>query len=158
MRKQMPNLPAVPLIRKSVSQLTTLVGVRPRVSDWGSAALDQPTILVCEDEYFIRTDMSDHLREEGYRIIEAKDADRAQSLFLSGERIDLLCTDVVMPGTMDGLELAQWVRQRYPTVRIIVVTGWAKHERVGRNYDAFLMKPCDPRELARQVKALVVTH
>jgi DNA-binding response OmpR family regulator len=120
--------------------------------------VDQPTILVCEDEYFIRTDLSDHLREAGYRVIEAKDAERAQSLFLSGERIDLLSTDVVMPGAMDGLELAQWVRNRYPTVPIMVVTGWPKHEPVARGYDAFVMKPYRIEDLLKRIKALVPTN
>ncbi len=116
--------------------------------------MSQRTVLVCEDEYFIRQDISDHLREQGYRVLEACDAQQAVALFNAGEHIDLLSTDVVMPGDMDGLDLAAWVRQNHPGVRIMVVTGWYKHQPIARGFDDFVMKPYLMDDMLNRVKAL----
>jgi CheY-like chemotaxis protein len=115
----------------------------------------QSTVLVCEDEYFIRSDMCEHLRDHGYRVLEAVDAAQAQKLFCGGEHIYLLSTDVVMPGDMDGIGLANWVRHKFPDVRIMVVTGWPKHQNAGRNFDSFMMKPYRMDDYVRRVEALV---
>jgi CheY-like chemotaxis protein len=113
------------------------------------------TIMVCEDEYLIRMDISERLRDAGYRVLEAKDADCAQSLFLSGEHVDVLSTDVMVPGRMDGLELAHWVRLTRPDVRIVIVTGWAKDHEDARDYDGFITKPVSADEVVRAVTKFV---
>jgi DNA-binding response OmpR family regulator len=114
----------------------------------------QPTVLVCEDESLIRHNISEHLRDSGFRVLEARDAAQAQSLFLSGETIDVLSTDVVMPGEMDGIGLAAWVRERYPTVRIIVVTAGHKNQHVAQRFDDFMLKPCMVEDIVERVRRL----
>jgi DNA-binding response OmpR family regulator len=117
--------------------------------------MTERTVMVCEDEYLIRMDISERLREAGYRVVEAKDAECAQSLFLSGEHVDLLSTDVMLPGRLDGLELAHWVRSTHPEVRILIMTGWAKDHEDAREYDDFMRKPCDLNEFVGRVRAIV---
>lgn len=83
----------------------------------------QMTILVVEDEVFIRLDLVDFLRRSGHDVLEAEDADAAIRLLESHDDIRLIITDVDMPGSMDGLKLARAVADRWPPIRIIVVSG-----------------------------------
>jgi DNA-binding response OmpR family regulator len=143
------------MMNKVNSERYRLKNDRAQVSIWGSTLTHQPTILICDDEQLLRLDIGDHLREEGYRIIEAKDADRAKALFMSGLRIDMLSLDLIMPGKMNGLELADWVRKTYPQTRIIVLTGRPRRDSAARNFDDFVMKPYDLDDLTRRIRALV---
>jgi DNA-binding response OmpR family regulator len=117
--------------------------------------MSQRTVLVCEDEYLIRNDLSAFLRDAGYRVLEASDAESARSLFLAGENIDLLSTDVMMPGEQDGIALASWVREKYPHVRILVVTGWRKHYATARTFDGFIAKPYLVYDVVERINKLV---
>jgi CheY-like chemotaxis protein len=81
------------------------------------------TVLFVEDEALVRLDVADALRLAGYKVVEAGDADEAIAILKSGFRIDLLVTDVKMPGSRDGLELAEVVRQLFPEVRIVVTSA-----------------------------------
>src|ERR1700722_17688960 len=85
--------------------------------------LPAPTVLVAEDEVLIRALLAHHLRELGFRIIEASNAGEATEILKSGEHVDVLFTDVRMPGENDGIRLAQWVRQNHPAVRIVFGSG-----------------------------------
>jgi len=80
-------------------------------------------VLVVEDEMIIRMDIADHLSEEGYEVFEAGTADEAIAVLESEPSIRLLFTDIDMPGSMDGLNLAAAVRDRWPLVRIVVTSG-----------------------------------
>jgi DNA-binding response OmpR family regulator len=80
------------------------------------------TIVLVEDEFLIRVSMADHLRDCGFRVLDAGSAAEAQTLFQSVEPIELMISDVNMPG-MDGIALAQWVRSQFPDVRILLMSG-----------------------------------
>ncbi|MBX9454604.1 MAG: response regulator [Rhizobium sp.] len=80
-------------------------------------------ILVVEDEVLLRMDMADHLSGQGFHVFEAGDADEAIILLEQNPAIRLVITDIDMPGSMDGLKLAEAVRNRWPPVKIIVVSG-----------------------------------
>src|SRR4051812_3248517 len=89
------------------------------------AARAAPTILMVEDNEFLATTMQMMLEGIGYHV---KHADRAQAALDMLDRdgpIDLLFSDIVMPGDMDGLDLARIVRDRTPEVPIILATGYA---------------------------------
>jgi CheY-like chemotaxis protein len=77
-------------------------------------------ILVVEDEVLIRMHIAQYLRECGYKVIEAADADEALEVLQSDHAVDLVLTDVQMPGKMDGFGLAQWVRHNRQGVTIIL--------------------------------------
>jgi DNA-binding NtrC family response regulator len=79
-------------------------------------------ILLVEDEPLIRLDVADQLREAGYNVVEASSADQALEL-LPREPFALILTDIDMPGTCNGLDLA-WAAHRYdPTLPVILMSG-----------------------------------
>ena len=85
-----------------------------------------PTVLVVEDEILVRTVIAAYLRECGFDVIEAGNADEAIRVMGAGIRIDIVFSDVNMPGSMDGFGLAQWLRQERPDLKIILTSGAAQ--------------------------------
>ena len=85
--------------------------------------MGQHTILVVEDELFIREDVCGHLEECGFKVLPTTNADEALNTLLARADIDLVFTDVRMPGTMDGLKLARWVLDHRPNIAIIIASG-----------------------------------
>lgn len=84
---------------------------------------DPITLLVVDDEALIRMDVVDQLESEGFTVLEAATADEAISILASNSGIRLVLTDIDMPGSMDGLKLAAAVRDKWPPVQIIVMSG-----------------------------------
>jgi|EndMetStandDraft_9_1072997.scaffolds.fasta_scaffold565100_1 CheY-like chemotaxis protein len=82
-----------------------------------------PVVLVVEDEALLRMLAVEVVEEAGFSAIEARDADEAVALLESRTDIVLLFTDVNMPGSMDGLKLAHAVRDRRPSIKILLVSG-----------------------------------
>jgi CheY-like chemotaxis protein len=81
----------------------------------------QETVLVVEDEVFVRMVISDYLRSCGYKVIEAANADEALIVLQHLEiTVDVLFSDIEMPGTMDGFALANWVRANRPGLDVIL--------------------------------------
>ena len=80
-------------------------------------------VLVVEDESLIRMESVDMIRDLGFEVIEAVDADEAVSLLESVAGIEVVFTDIQMPGSMDGLKLAAAVRGRWPPIKIIATSG-----------------------------------
>ena len=107
-------------------------------------------ILVVEDEFLIRTLISDELRAEEYDVIEAISADEAIAILKAGVRIDLIFTDVRMPGDIDGLGLLAYVKQSHPYIPVVMTSGHLPAEMALSDGAAlFLPKPYTfPRALA----------
>jgi two-component system, response regulator PdtaR len=82
-------------------------------------------VLVVEDNALIRMSAVDIVVSAGYEALEAEDADAAIRILEARSDIDLVFTDVQMPGTMDGLKLSHYIRDRWPPVRIMVASGMA---------------------------------
>src|SRR6266480_5078418 len=80
-------------------------------------------VLVVEDEMLLRMRAVDMVEDAGYTSVEAVDADEALVILESRSDIELLFTDIQMPGSMDGLELAHAVHERWPLIKIILVSG-----------------------------------
>lgn len=85
-----------------------------------------PTVLVVEDDFFIRELVSEELQASGFSVVQAGDADAAISVLEKRDDIHLIFTDIDMPGSMDGLKLAAAVRDRWPPVHIVITTGKAR--------------------------------
>ena len=81
------------------------------------------TVLVVEDEALIRMSIVARLEAEGFDVLEAVNADQAIAILERKPDIRMLFTDVDMPGSMDGLKLSAFVRDRWPPVKIIVTSG-----------------------------------
>ncbi len=84
---------------------------------------DALTVLVVEDEFLVRMDVVGCLEEAGFQVIEAANADDAIRILESRDGIRLVFTDVDMPGSMDGLKLASFIRDRWPPIKLIVTSG-----------------------------------
>jgi CheY-like chemotaxis protein len=82
-------------------------------------------VLVVEDDALIRMGAVDLVLSAGYEALEARDADDAIRILEARSDIDLVFTDVQMPGTMDGIKLSHYIRNRWPPVKIIVASGMA---------------------------------
>lgn len=80
-------------------------------------------VLVVEDSAIIRMGAIDLVLSAGYEALEACDADEAIRILESRDDVDLVFTDVQMPGTMDGIKLSHYIRERWPPVKLIVASG-----------------------------------
>ncbi|MFC6690421.1 ATP-binding protein [Pseudomonas lini] len=92
-------------------------------------ARDGETVLIVEDDPAVRVLVSAVLSELGYALVEAGDADSAVPILDSGQRIDLLISDVGLPG-MNGRQLAEIGRQYRPDLKVLFITGYAEHAAV----------------------------
>jgi CheY-like chemotaxis protein len=120
-------------------------------------ALDAPigrgTALLVDDEDLVRMSTADMLNDLGFEVMEAGSAEDALRLLQTGRKPDLLVTDHLMPG-MSGAELAQNARALYPTLPILVVSGYAEVEGITQDLPR-LTKPFRNAELAASVSALL---
>jgi len=107
------------------------------------------TILVVENEALVRLELADRLGDSGLIVLVASNADEAIALLDAHREIEVLFTDVTMPGSMDGIRLAHHVRDRWPPVKIIVASGKIGAELCDLpDGSLFLTKPYAPEELA----------
>ncbi|MEL7460065.1 MAG: PAS domain-containing protein [Pseudomonadota bacterium] len=112
------------------------------------------TLLVVEDELQLLVMISDVLTGLGYEVLSARSGQEALSLVESGEAFDLLLTDVVMPGTIGGFDLARRVREIRPEVPVIYTSGYTGFTatEMGAVQAPLLQKPAPPNELADAIK------
>ena len=125
----------------------------------GPAQGGTETILVAEDNEGVRDTVVSMLAELGYRVLKAKDGPGALAVLDSGARIDLLLTDVVMPGGLRGPELAREARQRLPGIAVLFTSGYTEDAIVhGGRLDPgveLLSKPYTSDALARKVRQVL---
>jgi len=113
-------------------------------------------VLVVEDDPLVRNFVVQQLRALGYAVLEAADGPQARARLESDTPIDLLLTDVVMPGNITGRELAEGARQRRPALKTLYTSGYTENSIVHQGkLDRgvhFLSKPFRRQELARKVR------
>lgn len=114
------------------------------------------TLLVVEDEILIRLAICDYLRECGFRVIEAADADEALIILQAPDlRVDIVLSDVEMPGTMDGFGLAHWMRAHKPGMPIILVGSASRAVDAAADLceaGPMLAKPYEPQILLDRIR------
>ncbi len=117
------------------------------------------TVLVVDDEPAIRALIVEVLRENGYVAVEAGDGHAALEWLNSHGRIDLLITDVGLPGGMSGRQIADAARQMRPALKVLFITGFAENAVLGSGLLApgmeLLTKPFEMSALARRVRNMV---
>src|SRR6202012_1732112 len=112
-------------------------------------------VLVVEDEALIRMHCADMIRDLGFEVIEAVDADEAVSLLESVPGIKVVFTDIQMPGSMDGLRLAAAIRDRWPPVALLITSGKVRPPTDDMPDGArFIPKPYSPWQLKEQLYTL----
>lgn len=118
---------------------------------------DQIFVLVVDDELIVRLSIAAELEDEGFVVFEAGTADEAIATLERHPEIQLVFTDVDMPGSMDGLKLAAFVRDRWPPIKIIVTSGHRQPE-IGQlpQGSPFLTKPYASSEVATVIRELLM--
>jgi CheY-like chemotaxis protein len=111
-------------------------------------SLKPVTVLIVEHEWLVRCELEAQLADLGLTVLAARDADEAIQLLDSHPEIELLLTDLKMPGSMDGVRLAHHVRDRWPPVKIIVMSGLSQTALADLPEGSlFLPKPYGPGAL-----------
>jgi len=119
-----------------------------------SAAL--PAVLVVEDEMLLRMRAMDMVEDAGFTPVEAINADDALGILESRSDIELLFTDIQMPGSMDGLKLAYAVHARWPLIKIILVSGQLKLTDDDKPADSrFFGKPLDVKQMIVEMQGML---
>jgi two-component system, response regulator PdtaR len=114
-----------------------------------------PIVLIVEDDIVIRSPLAEYLRAAGYSIVQAANAAEAVALFAAGVPIDVVFSDIRMPGSMDGLGLARWIRQHHPEVRVALTSGNGNGARAARVAKFYLPKPYQAAEVAARIGQLL---
>lgn len=116
-------------------------------------AIGTRTILIVEDEALVRFDLVDFFERAGWTVFEAGHADDAIAILEHHKEVRVVLTDVQMPGSMDGVKLAHYVRERFPPTVLFVASGnvpLGPDDLPART--TFLPKPFDTHRLLRQIE------
>ena len=144
-------LPRIALRSEEKETSTTVPGA--------AAPITGETVLLVEDNARVRKMTTRRLKNFGYIVIEADNATSAVDVLRSGRKIDLVFSDVVMPGAMSGFGLAKWVQDNMPSMGLLLTSGFA--EDVARSGEAtdtelkILRKPYTGAELARALRQAI---
>lgn len=113
-------------------------------------------VLVVEDEMVLRMRAVDIVEDAGFKAVEAVNADEALSILEARSDISLLFSDIQMPGSMDGLKLAHAVHERWPAIKIILVSGQVTPTDQERPaHSRFFVKPVGAEEMIGQLQTMI---
>jgi CheY-like chemotaxis protein len=119
------------------------------------------TVLVVEDEVLLRLVIAQYLRDCGYRVIEAADADEAMLVLGQPElALDVLFSDIDMPGSMDGFALAQWTRSKRPGVEVMLTGSVPRAVNAATNLceEGTMPKPYEPQSVHDRIRRLLAAR
>ena len=112
-------------------------------------------VLVVEDESLLREMIAEDLRDAGFTVLEAADGESATRILLGSERVDLLFTDIRLPGPLDGWEVAKLGRRARAALPVIYASGYTV-DRTGEVEGAvFLHKPYQPSQIIETIRKLL---
>lgn len=113
------------------------------------------TVLVVEDEPLVRADFADFLQDEGFTVLEATNAQEAVRLLSFNPHVQIVFTDIDMPGHMNGLRLAAAVQGGWPEIQTVITSGRQEVRPTDHNLRAqFVPKPYNQAHLAQQFRAM----
>src|SRR3984957_5599122 len=119
-------------------------------------SIEVPKVLIVEDEMILRMRAVDIVEDAGFCPVEAVNADQAIAILESRSDISLLFTDIQMPGSIDGLKLAHAVHERWPSIKIILVSGQVMPSEAERPADSrFFGKPLGVEQMVGELQAMV---
>jgi DNA-binding response OmpR family regulator len=118
-----------------------------------------PTVLVVEDDVWLRFPFAEYLREVGFTAIEAGSAAEAIDVLLTTDiHVDLVFSDVAMPGAMDGFGLLQWAKANRPNLPVVITSGNDRRRRTAKDlyaHELFVDKPYDFDETIARIRGLI---
>ena len=127
----------------------------PRAAEWNANGLQA---LVVEDQESVLATVTRMLRALGFGVTGVTSARAALDHFDSGTPVDVLFTDIVLPGDMDGMALAEEIGIRAPATRILLTSGYTEHSLAAHDPDApgvnFIMKPYKRQDLQARFSAM----
>lgn len=113
-------------------------------------------VLIVEDEFLLRMDAVAFMTDSGFTVYEASNADQAIALLELHNDIRAVFTDIQMPGSMDGLKLAHYVRGRWPPVQLIITSGHARQRAQDMpSGSGFVGKPYQLDKVADSLRAMI---
>jgi DNA-binding NtrC family response regulator len=121
----------------------------------------QETILVVEDDVLIRMPIAQYLRDCGYRVIEAVSADEAMTVLMHKEtQVDMVFSDIEMPGSTDGFGLSKWIRDNRPGIDIILTGTVPRALKAAKELcdDGPLPKPYEPQAVHDYIRRLLIAR
>ena len=122
------------------------------------AVARRPIVLVVEDDFLLRMDAVNIFGDAGFEAVEAANADEAIAIIEADPNIHVVFTDVQMPGTMDGLELAKFIKDRWPPIKIAATSGRVRvTEKDLPEGSVFVSKPYSPAQLIHTLRQLIAT-
>jgi two-component system, response regulator PdtaR len=113
------------------------------------------TILVVEDEALTRTVIADELRLTEYNVIEASNSDEALDVLHARDDVKLVFSDVLMPGSIDGAQLAGLIGTQYRGIKVVLTSGHVRDLRVA-GAESFIAKPYEPLSVISHIRKLLV--
>jgi CheY-like chemotaxis protein len=119
------------------------------------------TVLVVDDDQLVREPIADYLREAGFDVLEAGDAHEAIDLVDHADHVDLVFTDVRMPGELDGVGLARWVKAHRPDLPVLMTSGYYGTGWLGERLERevrLIQKPYTQDEVLRHIRRLLSMH
>ncbi|HEX3862089.1 MAG TPA: ATP-binding protein [Stellaceae bacterium] len=123
----------------------------PEIPAGSESSCANERVLLVEDNADVREAASMLLAQLGYRVVEVDNAAAALDVLGSGERFNLVFSDIVMPGDLNGIGLARQVRNKYPQMRVLLTTGYSQSEAAAQSGFPVLRKPYRLAALARAV-------
>jgi DNA-binding NtrC family response regulator len=112
-------------------------------------------VLIVDDEFLIRTMAADVINAAGFEAVEAPNADEAIRILESRPEVSVVLTDIEMPGSMDGVELACAIRRRWPCIEVVVTSGkWTPDADELPDRSRFMPKPYSPSDLTDLLHSL----
>jgi CheY-like chemotaxis protein len=121
----------------------------------GTSTTERPVVLIVEDEFLLRMNAAEMIGGAGFDVVEAGNADEAIAILEARPDIHIVFTDIQMPGSMDGLKLARFVRGRWPPIKIVATSGFVN---VGKDDlpegSRFLPKPYRPDQIVATLREL----
>ena len=118
----------------------------------------QETVLVVEDDVLIRMPIAEYLRDCGYRVIEAVSADEAMTVLMHKEtQVDIVFSDIEMPGSTDGFGLSKWIRDNRPGIDVILTGTVPRALKAAKQLcdDGPLPKPYEPKAVHDYIRRLL---
>jgi two-component system, response regulator PdtaR len=121
-----------------------------------SPSLEPIAVLVVEDDAMIRMIAAESLEDEGFQVIEAASAEEAIRALENGQPIAAVFTDINMPGAMDGLDLAHFVKDRRPSIKLLLTSGRRRLPVTELpSQSRFVLKPYRPDEIAATLRDMI---
>jgi CheY-like chemotaxis protein len=112
-------------------------------------------ILIVEDEVLTRIAAAEFLRDCGFTVIEAANAEEARLVLTSRAYVDLVFTDIQMPGDMDGRSLAGWLARQKPDLPVILTSARLEGDAASRGQRRFVRKPYHLSDIEQQIRELL---